>query len=178
MSATVGLGNIAGVAVAISVGGPGATFWMIVAGLLGGMSSKFVECTLGVKYRFVDENGEVSGGPMYYLREWVVKVWLWWFRKSARGHFAILCIGGSFGGGNMFQANQAYAQLSGQFPMLEGNGPMFGFLLAILVGTVIIGGIKSIAKVTEKIVPFMAGLYVAAGSHYYSVKYYRNRNSF
>ena len=163
LSATVGLGNIAGVAVAITVGGPGATFWMIVAGLLG-MSSKFVECTLGVKYRVVNENGEVSGGPMYYLKNGLAKYGLGNLGKVLAVIFAILCIGGSFGGGNMFQANQAYAQLSGQFPMLQGNGPMFGFLLAILVGTVIIGGIKSIAKVTEKIVPFMAGLYVLAAS--------------
>ena len=161
LSATVGLGNIAGVAVAITVGGPGATFWMIIAGLLG-MSSKFVECTLGVKYRVVNENGEVSGGPMYYLKNGLAKYGYANIGKVLAVLFAILCIGGSFGGGNMFQANQAYAQLSGQFPMLAGNGPMFGFLLAILVGTVIIGGIKSIAKVTEKIVPFMAVLYVAA----------------
>tara|TARA_B100000886_G_scaffold340097_1_gene307899 strand:+ start:5598 stop:7109 length:1512 start_codon:yes stop_codon:yes gene_type:complete len=161
LSATVGLGNIAGVAVAITVGGPGATFWMIVAGLLG-MSSKFVECTLGVKYRVVNENGEVSGGPMYYLKNGLTKYGYGNIGKVLAVLFAILCIGGSFGGGNMFQANQAYAQLSGQFPMLAGNGPMFGFLLAVLVGTVIIGGIKSIAKVTEKIVPFMAVLYVAA----------------
>ena len=161
LSATVGLGNIAGVAVAITVGGPGATFWMIVAGLLG-MSSKFVECTLGVKYRVVNDNGEVSGGPMYYLKNGLAKYGYGNIGKVLAVLFAILCIGGSFGGGNMFQANQAYAQLSGQFPMLAGNGPMFGFLLAILVGTVIIGGIKSIAKVTEKIVPFMAILYVAA----------------
>lgn len=161
LSATVGLGNIAGVAVAITVGGPGATFWMIVAGLLG-MSSKFVECTLGVKYRVVNENGEVSGGPMYYLKNGLAKYGYGNIGKVLAVLFAILCIGGSFGGGNMFQANQAYAQLSGQFPMLSGNGPMFGFLLAILVGAVIIGGIKSIARVTEKIVPFMAVLYVAA----------------
>ena len=161
LSATVGLGNIAGVAVAITVGGPGATFWMIVAGLLG-MSSKFVECTLGVKYRIVNDDGEVSGGPMYYLRDGLAKYGFGNLGKILAVLFAILCIGGSFGGGNMFQANQAYAQLSGQFPMLEGNGPMFGFLLAILVGSVIIGGIKSIAKVTEKIVPLMAVLYVVA----------------
>ena len=161
LSATVGLGNIAGVAVAITVGGPGATFWMIVAGLLG-MSSKFVECTLGVKYRVVNENGVVSGGPMYYLKNGLAKYGYGNIGKVLAVLFAILCIGGSFGGGNMFQANQAYAQLSGQFPMLSGNGPMFGFILAILVGTVIIGGIKSIARVTEKIVPFMAVLYVAA----------------
>ena len=159
LSATVGLGNIAGVAIAISVGGPGATFWMIVAGLLG-MSSKFVECTLGVKYRKLDANGEVSGGPMYYLRDGLAKYKMPIFGKFLAVMFAVLCIGGSFGGGNMFQANQAYAQLSGQFPVLAGNGPLFGLILAFLVGVVIIGGIKSIANVTEKIVPLMALLYV------------------
>lgn len=159
LSATVGLGNIAGVAIAISVGGPGATFWMIIAGLLG-MSSKFVECTLGVKYRKLDENGEVSGGPMYYLRDGLAKYNMPIIGKILAVMFAILCIGGSFGGGNMFQANQAYAQLSGQFPALAGNGPLFGLILASLVGVVIIGGIKSIANVTEKIVPLMALLYV------------------
>ena len=159
LSATVGLGNIAGVAIAISIGGPGATFWMIVAGLLG-MSAKFVECTLGVKYRKLDENGEVSGGPMYYLRDGLAKYNMAGFGKVLAVLFAILCIGGSFGGGNMFQANQAYAQVAGQFPVLADSGPMFGLILAILVGTVIVGGIKSIANVTEKIVPFMAALYV------------------
>ena len=177
LSATVGLGNIAGVAVAITVGGPGATFWMIVAGLLG-MSSKFVECTLGVKYRVVNENGEVSGGPMYYLKNGLVKYGYGNIGKVLAVLFAILCIGGSFGGGNMFQANQAYAQLSGQFPMLSGNGPMFGFLLATLVGTVIIGGIKSIARVTEKIVPFMAVLYVAAALVILAVNFSEIGNAF
>ena len=159
LSATVGLGNIAGVAIAISIGGPGATFWMIVAGFLG-MSAKFVECTLGVKYRKIDINGEVSGGPMYYLRDGLAKYGMGNLGKLLAVIFAVLCVGGSFGGGNMFQANQAYAQLSGQFPLLAGNGPLFGLILAILVGAVIIGGIKSIANVTEKIVPFMAALYV------------------
>ena len=161
LSATVGLGNIAGVAIAIAVGGPGATFWMIIAGLLG-MSSKFVECTLGVKYRKVDENGEVSGGPMYYLRDGLAKYNAGGLGKVLAVLFAILCIGGSFGGGNMFQANQAYEILGSQFPMMADNGPLFGVVLAILVGAVIIGGIKSIANVTDKIVPFMAVLYVGA----------------
>ena len=161
LSATVGLGNIAGVAVAISVGGPGATFWMIIAGLIG-MSSKFVECTLGVKYRLIDEKGVVHGGPMYYLKNGLAKYGYGRMGKILAVIFAILCIGGSFGGGNMFQANQAFAQLSGQFSFLQGNGPIFGLVLAMLVGVVIIGGIKSIARVTEKIVPFMASLYVLA----------------
>lgn len=159
LSATVGLGNIAGVAVAISLGGPGATFWMIIAGLIG-MASKFTECTLGVKYRKVNEKGEVSGGPMYYLTEGLKKKKLGGLGKVLAVIFSILCIGGSLGGGNMFQANQAFAQLSGEFPSIANYGSFFGVILALLVGIVIIGGIKSIAKVTDKIVPFMAGLYV------------------
>ena len=159
LSATVGLGNIAGVAVAISLGGPGATFWMIVAGLIG-MASKFTECTLGLKYRTINDRGEVSGGPMYYLSEGLKKRNLGGLGKVLAVIFCILCIGGSLGGGNMFQANQAFAQLSGEFPAIADMGVWFGVILALLVGIVIIGGIKSIAKVTDKIVPFMAGLYV------------------
>jgi alanine or glycine:cation symporter, AGCS family len=159
LSATVGLGNIAGVAVAISIGGPGATFWMIVAGLLG-MSSKFTECTLGVKYRQIDENGVVSGGPMYYLRDGLKKKGLKWLGWFLSGLFALLVIGGSFGGGNMFQANQSFSQLTYILPSLQDYGAWYGVILAILVGIVIIGGIKSIAQITDKIVPFMALLYV------------------
>ncbi|QLE01676.1 amino acid carrier protein [Galbibacter sp. BG1] len=159
VSATVGLGNIAGVAVAVSLGGAGATLWMIVAGLLG-MSSKFVECTLGVKYRDILPDGRVFGGPMNYLRYGLEKK-----NKSGLGKvlavlFAILAVGASFGGGNMFQANQSFEILSGQFDFLVGNGFWFGVIVAILVGVVIIGGINSIAKVTGKIVPFMAAVYV------------------
>src|SRR5690606_24443104 len=99
----------AGVAVAVTLGGAGATFWMIVAGLLG-MSSKFVECTLGVKYRKINEDGRVSGGPMYYLSEGLAKRNKKYLGKILAFVFAVLCIGGSFGGGNMFQANQAFAQ--------------------------------------------------------------------
>lgn len=159
LSATVGLGNIAGVAVAITVGGPGATLWMIVAGLLG-MTSKFVECTLGVKYRKIDENGRVSGGPMYYLTEGLKKRNMGTIGKVLAGIFAVLCVGGSFGGGNMFQANQAFDLLQGDIPFLQGNGFWFGVVMAALVAVVIIGGIKSIAKVTDKIVPVMCGMYV------------------
>jgi len=158
LSATVGLGNIAGVAIAISIGGPGATFWMIIAGLLG-MSSKFVECTLGVKYREIDENGQVSGGPMYYLSRGLKKRNLGGLGKVLAAIFAVLVIGGALGGGNMFQANQAFSQFSSLVPGVQPYGAYFGIILAILVGVVIIGGIKSIAKVTEKIVPFMALLY-------------------
>jgi AGCS family alanine or glycine:cation symporter len=159
VSATVGLGNIAGVAIAISLGGAGATFWMILAGLLG-MSSKFVECTLGVKYRFINKEGRIFGGPMNYLRYGLEKRNLAGLGKVLAMLFAILAIGASFGGGNMFQANQSFNVLAGQIPMLEGQGFYFGLLLAFLVGIVIIGGISSIAKVTDKVVPFMAGLYV------------------
>ncbi len=159
LSATVGLGNIAGVAIAIVVGGPGATFWMIVAGLLG-MASKFTECTLGVKYRKINEKGEVSGGPMYYLSEGLKRRNMKGLGKVLAAVFAVLCVGGSLGGGNMFQANQAFVQVSNKIAFFEGNGVMFGVILAILVGLVIVGGIKSIAKVTDKIVPVMVGIYV------------------
>ena len=161
LSGTVGLGNIAGVAIAISLGGPGATFWMIIAGLIG-MSSKFVECTLGVKYRKIDENGVVSGGPMYYLKEGLAKRNFPKLGKFLAILFAILCVGGSIGGANMFQANQAFAAFKTVFPAMSNFGPIFGLFLALMVGFVIIGGIKSIAKVTEKIVPFMAAIYVGA----------------
>ena len=163
LSATVGLGNIAGVAIAISMGGPGATFWMILAGLIG-MSSKFVECTLGVKYRQTNEKGEVSGGPMYYLSAGLKKRGMAGLGKVLAVIFAILCVGGSFGGGNMFQANQAFNQLA-EIPGWEGfssYGFWFGIVMAILVGIVIIGGIKSIARVTDKIVPSMVGIYVVS----------------
>ncbi len=162
VSGTVGLGNIAMVAVAISIGGPGATFWMILAGLLG-MSSKFVECTLGVRYRDIDENGSVYGGPMYYLSRGLKENGYKNLGKFLAGLFAILCVGASFGGGNAFQTNQAAAQIISRFG-IEGSssGSIIGFIFAIFVGIVIIGGIKRIAKVTEKVVPFMAVLYVAA----------------
>jgi alanine or glycine:cation symporter, AGCS family len=160
LSATVGLGNIAGVAIAIIIGGPGATFWMIVAGLLG-MTSKFVECTLGVKYRNINPDGSVSGGPMYYLSKGLKKRNLGFLGKVLAVIFSILVIGGSFGGGNMFQANQSFSQFTYIVPSIANYGFWYGVILAILVGAVIIGGIKSIASVTSKIVPFMAILYVA-----------------
>lgn len=160
LSATVGLGNIAGVAVALSIGGPGATFWMIVAGLLG-MASKFAECTLGVKFRDVGPDGTVYGGPMYYLKKGLGQKGMGGLGKVLAILFAVFVIGGSFGGGNMFQANQAAAQFVQLFE-LQGTGASiwFGIAMAIIVAVVIIGGIKRIAKVTEKIVPFMAGIYV------------------
>jgi AGCS family alanine or glycine:cation symporter len=162
VSGTVGLGNIAGVAVAIAIGGPGATFWMIVCGLIG-MSTKFVECTLGVKYRDVDANGTVYGGPMYYLSKGLDQMGFKSLGKALGIIFAILCVGASFGGGNAFQSNQAAVQLKTMFDLQGGaTGVIIGVILAVLVGIVIIGGIKKIASVTEKIVPFMAGIYVLA----------------
>lgn len=168
LSGTVGLGNIAGVAIAVSVGGPGATFWMILAGLLG-MSSKFTECTLGVKYRNVNEDGSISGGPMYYLSKGITENYprLKYFGKLLAVVFAVFCIGGTLGAGAMFQTNQAFSQLlevtGGAASPLAGFGWAFGLVIAILVGLVIIGGIRSIARVTEKIVPIMGALYVSVG---------------
>ncbi len=231
LSGTVGLGNIAGVAIAVAMGGPGATFWMIIAGLIG-MSTKFVECTLGVKYREIDEDGTVFGGPMYYLKKGFANLKLNFdgneksyvkMGKVLAVFFAIACIGGSFGGGNMFQANQAYAQfesitrspvidesgalrndITGQTMLVDGVayevknvadgtlaaqqlgssapettfaaetlgeaevskfygfGWAFGLVIMVLVAIVIIGGIRSIARVTDKIVPLMCGIYVLA----------------
>ena len=162
LSGTVGLGNIAGVAIAISLGGPGATFWMILAGLLG-MSSKFVECTLGVKYRDVGEDGTIYGGPMYYLKKGLADVGKSGLGKVLAVLFAIMCIGGSFGGGNMFQANQAAQQFN---TMIGANstsaGLVFGLIMSVVVGVVIIGGIKRIGSITEKVVPFMVGIYFLA----------------
>ncbi len=158
LSGTVGLGNIAGVAVAVGIGGPGATFWMILAGLLG-MASKFTECTLGVKYRNEYEDGTVSGGPMYYISKGFDELGLPG-GKILAVLFSIFCILGAFGGGNMFQANQAHAQIAG----IVGDYPgwITGLVFAVVVFLVIVGGIKSIARVTEKVVPFMGILYVGA----------------
>jgi len=171
VSGTVGNGNIAGVALAIALGGPGATFWMIVCGFLG-MSTKFVECTLGVQYRDVDENGVVYGGPMYYISKGLKERGFEVFGKIAAVIFAIFCIGGSFGGGNAAQSNQATIVLK-ELMGLESTmaGTIIGIIIAVIVGIIIIGGIKRIASVTEKIVPFMALLYLFAclyiiGSNY------------
>ena len=171
LSGTVGLGNIAGVAIAISIGGPGATFWMIMAGLFG-MTSKFVECTLGVKYREIDENGVVSGGPMYYLRKALA------LRGALLGRlgrvlaviFALLMVGASFGAGNMFQVNQSTAQIMnvivpavfGEDSVLNQMPWLVGLLYAVLIGLVVIGGIRAIARVTERLVPLMAFIYLTA----------------
>ncbi|WP_459210579.1 alanine/glycine:cation symporter family protein [Aquimarina rhabdastrellae] len=162
VSGTVGNGNIAGVALAIALGGPGATFWMIICGLLG-MSTKFVECTLGVQYRDVGEDGTVYGGPMYYISKGLKEKGFAALGKVAAVLFAIFCIGGSFGGGNAAQSNQATIVLK-ELMGLESTsaGAVIGVVLAALVGIIIIGGIKRIASVTEKVVPFMALLYLLA----------------
>ena len=162
VSGTVGNGNIAGVALAIALGGPGATFWMVICGLLG-MSSKFVECTLGVQYRDVGEDGTIYGGPMYYISKGLKERGFTNLGKVAAVFFAIFCIGGSFGGGNAAQSNQATIVLK-DLMNLESSGAGFwiGVVMALLVGVIIIGGIKRIASVTEKVVPFMAVLYLLA----------------
>lgn len=163
LSGTVGLGNIAGVAIAVSLGGPGATFWMILAGIFG-MSLKFTECTLGVRYRDEHPDGTVSGGPMYYLTKGFKERDMGGLGKILAIYFAIMCIGGAFGGGNMFQVNQAFQQfvtVTGEADSwFADKGWLFGLIIAIIVGIVIIGGIKSIARVTEKVVPIMGIVYV------------------
>ena len=162
LSGTVGLGNIAGVAVAVSTGGPGATVWMILMGLLG-MSTKFTECGLGVKYRQIAADGEVSGGPMYYIsqgladRNWPL------MGKFLAAFFAFCCIGGAIGGGNMFQSNQTYQmfqRVAGEANFFADKAWLFGLILAVMTAVVIIGGIKSIANVSSRIFPAMAGLYL------------------
>lgn len=163
VSATVGLGNIAGVAIAISLGGPGATFWIIVLGLLG-MTTKFAECTLGLKYRHIDKSGKVLGGPMLYLSRGLADRGLGALGRTLAVIFAVLCIGGAMGGGNMFQINQAASQFvnvtGGEGGFTDTNRWLFGLVIAILVGLVIIGGITRIAKVTSKLVPFMTISYI------------------
>mgnify|MGYP006073997963 CR=1 FL=1 len=162
VSGTVGNGNIAGVALAIALGGPGATFWMIICGFLG-MSTKFVECTLGVQYRDVGEDGTVYGGPMYYISKGLKEKGYTNLGKIAAVFFAIFCIGGSFGGGNAAQSNQATIVLKELMNLTSsGAGFWIGIVLAVVVGIIIIGGIKRIASVTEKVVPFMAIMYVLA----------------
>jgi len=159
VSGTVGIGNIGGVAVAVTVGGAGATFWLILAGFLG-MSTKFVECTLGVKYRNENPDGSVSGGPMYYLRKGFSDRGMEGFGKFMGTFYAIGIFIGALGIGNMFQSNQAYVQLNTVTGgALDGLGWLVGLVMAVVVFMVIVGGIKSIARVTEKIVPFMAVFY-------------------
>lgn len=160
LSATVGLGNIAGVAIAVQLGGPGALFWMIVAAVFG-MTSKFVECTLGVKYRVLDENGKVLGGPMRYLHHGLAGMGLGGLGKVLAVLFMVFCIGGSFGGGNMFQVNQAYSAMN-NITAFHVPAWAFGLVMMVLVGFVIVGGIKRIATTASAIVPLMCGIYLLA----------------
>ncbi|HUF25561.1 MAG TPA: alanine/glycine:cation symporter family protein [Gemmatimonadaceae bacterium] len=159
LSATVGLGNIAGVAIAISLGGPGATLWMIVAGLLG-MTTKFTECTLGQMYREVRPDGRILGGPMQYLSKGMAELGKPGFGKALAVLFAILCIGGSLGGGNSFQVNQSLNAMQETFPILASTPWAYGLLMTFLVAIVIVGGIRRIAHVAEGIVPIMCGVYL------------------
>jgi AGCS family alanine or glycine:cation symporter len=159
LSATVGLGNIAGVAIAVSIGGPGATFWMIVAGLLG-MTSKFTECTLGQQYREVRPDGRIMGGAMFYLSKGLAEMNLPRLGKVLAVLFAILCIGGSIAGGNSFQVNQSLNALQETVPLLGEMPWIYGAVMTVAVGIVIIGGVRRIAQVADKIVPFMCGAYV------------------
>ncbi|MCP4739858.1 MAG: sodium:alanine symporter family protein, partial [Bosea sp.] len=166
LSGTVGIGNIGGVAVAVTAGGPGAIFWMVLAGVLG-MSSKLAECTLAVKYRKENPDGTISGGPMYFLEYGLKERNLGGLGKSLGVFYAVAIIFGCVGGGNMFQSNQAYEQFvlvtGGDASWFADKAWLFGLILAVAVGVVIIGGIQGIAKVTEKLVPGMALLYVATG---------------
>ena len=170
LSATVGLGNIAGVALAISVGGPGAVLWMIVAGILG-MSTKFTECTLGVMFREKRKDGHFMGGPMEYLKKGLAKEGYPQLGKILSITFCILCIGGSFGGGTAFQVNQSLNAVSLVFPLLESYPWAYGLLVAFLVGLVIIGGLKRIASVTSRIVPLMCSIYVLTALFILAVHY-------
>jgi len=164
LSATVGLGNIAGVAVAVSVGGPGAVFWMVLAGFLG-MSSKFAEVTLAQRYRVRRSDGHVSGGGMHYLHIGLAELGFPRFGKVLAMVFAVMCIGGSLGGGNMFQANQSFAQFANVFPAFRGTegAVLFGGFLAFITGLVIIGGIKRIGQVASRLVPVMCLVYLGTG---------------
>ncbi|QFU77964.1 alanine:cation symporter family protein [Halioglobus maricola] len=165
VSGTVGVGNIGGVAVAIVIGGPGAAFWLIVAGFLS-MSTKLVECTLGVKYRKYNPDGSVSGGPMYYLEHWLSSRGKPGLGKGLGKFYALSMVIGCLGIGNMFQSNQAYVQFvsitGGEASFFADKGWLFGLAIALVVGLVIIGGIRSIAAVASKIVPFMAVLYLCS----------------
>ncbi len=175
LSATIGLGNIAGVAIAVSWGGPGAVFWLIVAGFLG-MSTKFAECTLGQLYRKVDHDGTISGGPMHYLRDGLKEIGLGPLGLVLATLFAVVCMGGSFGGGCVFQIGQSSEAIRAELlrhgiTFLEDCPWIYGAVMAVLVGVVIIGGIQRIAATAEKIVPLMCSVYVAASLYILAVNY-------
>jgi alanine or glycine:cation symporter, AGCS family len=159
LSATVGLGNIAGVAIAISIGGPGATFWMIFAGFLG-MSSKYAECTLAQVYRRVRPDGTVMGGAMEYLSQGLKEKGFAKVGAVLAAVFCVMCILGSIGGGNAFQVNQSLLSVGESIPWLLDNKWVYGLIMAIAVGVVILGGIKRIAEVAGRIVPVMCVIYV------------------
>ncbi|MEM6519555.1 MAG: alanine/glycine:cation symporter family protein [Cyanobacteria bacterium P01_C01_bin.70] len=162
LSATVGLGNIAGVAIGIQLGGPGVVVWMTLAGFLG-MSSKFVECTLAQQYRTVRADGTVAGGPMYSLSRGLDQLGLGALGRWLALSFAVLCAMGALGGGNMFQANQMQSAIAQVLPWVDDYAWMYGLMLAGLVGLVIIGGIQRIGTIAGAIVPTMAGIYVLSG---------------
>ena len=163
LSGTIGIGSIAGVAIAISIGGPGAAFWMFIGAFLG-MSLKFVEASLAIKFRRFNKDGSVSGGPMYYISHGLTRKNLRWLGQPLAIIFAALLIPGALGGGNMLQVNQATQQMvnitGGENSIFAQYPWLFGLIVAIVVGFVIVGGIKSIANVTSRIVPFMCFLYV------------------
>ncbi|MBE7707370.1 MAG: alanine:cation symporter family protein [Cyanobacteria bacterium SIG27] len=167
LSGTIGIGSIAGVAISISIGGPGAAFWIFVGALLG-MSIKFIEATLAVKYRRFNEDGSVSGGPMHYIAHGLTRKKLRWLGQPLSVLFAILCIGGGITGGNMIQINQVARQIAtitgGENSFFATNAWIIGLTVAILIGLVIVGGIKGIAKVTTILTPSMCALYLLAGS--------------
>lgn len=170
LSATVGLGNIAGVTIAIATGGPGATLWIIMIGFLG-MTSKFAECTLGQLYRVTDTDGHVLGGPMRYLRTGLADIGYAGLGRVLAVSFMVLCIGASFGGGNAFQIGQSLEAIRGDVPILQTHPVVYGLLMAFLVGIVIVGGIKSIGAVAGKVVPFMCLAYVTAALYILAKNY-------
>lgn len=165
VSGTVGLGNIAGVAIGIQNGGPGVAFWLFLSGFIG-MSTKFAECTLGVKYREFDAAGRVHGGAMYYLRKGFAERGLKPVGMVLAGFFAVMCVFASFGGGNVFQVNQVTAQLvnitGGSESFFADKQWIFGLIMAFMTALVILGGIQGIAKVTDKLVPLMCATYVVS----------------
>ncbi|MEO0436381.1 MAG: alanine/glycine:cation symporter family protein [Pseudomonadota bacterium] len=174
VSGTVGVGNIGGVAVAIVIGGPGAAFWLVFAGFLS-MSTKLVECTLGVKYRKYNPDGSVSGGPMYYLESCLANRGQPILGKFLGGFYALALVVGCLGIGNMFQSNQAYVQFvlitGGEQSFFADKGWLFGLAIGLSVGAVILGGIRSIARVAALLVPFMALLYVLSASLIIAMSY-------
>ncbi len=166
LSGTIGIGSIAGVAISISIGGPGAAFWIFLGAILG-MSIKFVEATLAVKYRRFNLDGSVSGGPMHYIAHGLTRRKMRWLGQPLSVLFAILCIGGGLTGGNMIQINQTAHQIvfitGGEHSILHGFTWIIGLIAAILIGLVVVGGIKSIAKVTTILTPTMCALYIVSG---------------